>query len=78
VQEQDEPFVVDAEFVVGRPPDAVEGMTFACPAAMNLGPLGLPPHQRYEWRLMVDGKAHEDWRLPFYTRPPAQGQQRAA
>jgi hypothetical protein len=23
---------------------------------------------RYEWRLTIDGKADEDWRLPFSVR----------
>jgi hypothetical protein len=74
----DEAFVIQGEFEVGRPPGAPRGMTFPSPVPINLGPLGLPPHQQYEWRLQIDGQAHEDWRLVFNTVPPIQGQQQRA
>lgn len=78
IQDADEPIVIEGEFEVGRPPGAPKGATFPFPAAINLGPLGLPPHQHYEWRLQVDGEAREDWRLEFHSMPPIQGQQRRA
>jgi hypothetical protein len=68
----DEPLVVKGEFEAGRPPGARSGMTFPVVVPLNLGPLGLPPHRQYEWRLLVDGNAREDWRLVFYTTPPIQ------
>jgi hypothetical protein len=78
VHDSDEPLVAEGQFEAGRPPGAPVGATFPCPVAMNLGPLGLPPHQTYEWRLLVNGEAREDWRLVFYTIPPIQGQQQQA
>jgi len=73
----DEPLIIGGEFEVGRPPGAPIGMTFPVGVPLNIGPLGLPPHQRYEWRLQVDGQTDEDWRLVFNTTPPIQ-QQKAA
>jgi hypothetical protein len=72
IRDADEPLVIQGQFEVGRPPGAPIGTTFPFPVPINLGPLGLLPHSHYEWRLMVDGKAHEDWRLVFHTRPPIQ------
>jgi hypothetical protein len=37
--------------------------------AFNLGPIPLQHGARFEWRLTIDGKAHEDWSLGFSTRP---------
>ena len=78
LHDSEEPFVAEGQFEVGRPPGAPTGTTFPVAVPLNLGPLGLPPHQRYEFRLQVDGQAHEDWRLVFNTIPPIQGQQRRA
>jgi hypothetical protein len=73
-----QPLVVEGQFAVEATEDALDGQTFPCSVGINLGALGLPPHQTYEWRLMVDGEADEDWRLVFHTIPPVQGQQRRA
>jgi hypothetical protein len=78
IQGNREPFVFEAQFDVQRPEGAPSDWTIPVSAGINLGPLGLPPHQTYEWRLMVDDKTHEDWRLVFHTIPPIQGQQRRA
>jgi hypothetical protein len=77
-QSQHQPLVVEGQFGVQLEEEPFAGQTFPCPVAINLGPLGLPPHQTYEWRLMVDEDTQEDWRLVFHTIPPIQGQQRAA
>jgi len=73
-----QPVVIEGQFAVQLDEDSFDGQTFPCAVGVNLGALGLPPHQTYEWRLMVDEQTHEDWRLVFHTIPPIQGQQRAA
>jgi hypothetical protein len=73
-----EPFVFEAQFNVQREEAMPDDWTIPFSVGLNLGPLGLPPHRTYEWRLMVDDNTHEDWRLVFHTIPPIQGQQRAA
>lgn len=64
----DEPVVVDAQFEVGRPAGAKPGAPIAVPMALNLAPLPLKPSAQYEWRLTIDGRSEESWRLPFRTR----------
>lgn len=49
--------------------DVKPGTPLDVPFAMNSGPLPLPPGKRFEWRLSIDGEIHEDWTLPFSTRP---------
>lgn len=73
-----QPLLVEGQFEVQRAEGVSEDWTIPFSAGLNLGALGLPPHQTYEWRLMVDGSTHEDWRLVFHTIPPIQGQQRRA
>ena len=41
--------------------------------AINIGPLPLPPGQRYVWELSIDGESQPDWHLAFSTRPPPAG-----
>ena len=48
------------------------GTAFPFPVPINSGPIPLEPGQHYEWRLLVNSQAHEDWRLAFSTRPDAQ------
>jgi hypothetical protein len=66
----DEPIVFfdDVVFEVGRPPGLKPGTPLDFPVAVNSGPLPIPPGGRYEWRLSIDGRSDEDWRLPFTTR----------
>lgn len=58
-----QPLVVEGQFEVQQAEDVPDDRTFTCSAGFNFGPLGLPPHQTYEWRLMVDGNTHEDWEV---------------
>jgi hypothetical protein len=69
----EQPVEVGGELEVGRPPGITPGTPLAIPVAINLGPLPLPPDGRYEWRLSIGEESHEHWRLPFSTRPLAQG-----
>ena len=61
-------FFDDLVFEVGRPPGLKPGTPLDFPVAVNSGPLPLEPGERYEWRLSIDGRSDEDWRLPFTTR----------
>jgi hypothetical protein len=63
---------IDGRFEVGRPPGVRSGSYQPVPFALNSGPLPLPPGGHFEWRLSIDGKTQEDWRLAFSTRPDAQ------
>jgi hypothetical protein len=66
--EGEQPVVVEGGFETGRPPGLRPGTPLDFPFAMNSGPLPLPPGQRFEWRLTVDGETRDDWRVAFGTR----------
>ena len=68
---EDEPLVITAGFEVGRPPGLKRGAPLNVPLAINLAPHPIPPNGRYEWRMTINGEAHEDWRAVFSTRPEA-------
>jgi hypothetical protein len=77
--EGEQPVRFEGTFEVGRPPGVRTGTSLPFMFAMNSGPLPLEPGRHFEWRLMINGETHEDWRLPFSTRPaPGQEQTRAA
>ena len=57
------------EFEVGRPPEVKPGTPLDLALALNLGPLPLPPGNRYVWRLSIDDETQEDWQLAFSVRP---------
>jgi hypothetical protein len=60
-------FFDDVPFEVGRPAGLKPGTPLDFPVAVNSGPLPIEPGV-YEWRLTIDGKTDEDWRLPFSVR----------
>jgi hypothetical protein len=62
---------VESTFEVGRPAGLKPGTPIDVPIAMNFPAMPIPPGGRYEWRLSIDGDAHEDWRVAFSTRPAA-------
>ena len=64
-----EPVVIDGDFEVGRPAGVKPGIPIDMPLALTIGPLPLADGSRYEWRLSIDERTDEDWRLPFSTRP---------
>jgi hypothetical protein len=39
------------------------------PIAVNIPGMVLPPGERYQWNLVVDGNTQPDWVLAFRTRP---------
>lgn len=66
----EQPLVVEGEFQVAPVPGIKAGTTLAFPFAVNFGPQpAITPGGVYEWRLSIDGEAHEDWRVTFTTRP---------
>lgn len=66
---EDEPIAIEGQFEVGRPVGTRSGTYLPFMAALNSGPLPLPPGGDYEWRLAINGQTHESWRLAFSTRP---------
>jgi hypothetical protein len=67
-EEQPVVFFDDVPFEVGRPPGIKPGTPLEFVVAVNSGPLPLEPGARYEWRLSIDGRQQDDWRLPFSVR----------
>jgi hypothetical protein len=57
----------DMSFEVGRPAGIKPGTPLDLPIAFNVGPLPLAPG-RYEWRLSINGRTDDDWRLAFTVR----------
>src|SRR5215218_6494058 len=68
-----EAITVSGEFEVGRPAGVKPGIPIDIPLAINIGPLALEPGERYEWRLAIDERTDDDWRLPFSTRAGSPG-----
>lgn len=66
------PVQIDGDAQVGRPDGVPEGSDIDLALAFQIGPVPLPPGERYEWVLEVDGETREDWRLVFSTRPAPQ------
>jgi len=72
--EGEQPFFIEGGFQVGRPPGVRPGSAIPFHFAVNSGPAPLDPGGHFVWQLAINGQAHEDWRLPFSTRPEAQSQ----
>jgi hypothetical protein len=70
------PLFLEGAFTAVPGRDAKPGTPVDLPVALNVPPQPIPPGGRYEWRLTIDGHAHEDWRAAFSTR--AVSQQKAA
>ncbi len=70
--EGEQPLYLEGEFEVGRMPGLREGSGIPFQFALNSGPVPLKPGNHYEWRLLVNNEADEDWRLAFSTRPEVQ------
>jgi hypothetical protein len=64
---------IGTEFEVGRGPGLPPGIRLNVPIAINMGPLQLAPGQ-YEWRVTLDGRGRDDWRLPFTVLAQVPGQ----
>lgn len=69
LQNVEVPFVFEA----GRPAGLVPGTPLDGCFAVNFPPMPLAPGTRYEWRVEVDGRCEDAWRVPFTVRanPPS-------
>ena len=65
------PVYAEGQFHVAPAPGTRRGTPLTVPFAIPIGAMQLPPG-RFEWRLEVDGEAHEDWRLGFTVLPLSQ------
>ena len=67
----DQPFQVQADFDVGRPPGVAPGRSFIVPVAINIPPLPFPPSRDYVVRVLVDGNLQDETAFTVRARPPA-------
>jgi hypothetical protein len=70
-----EPVEVRNDFEVGRAPELAPGRPVSFALAVNINGLPLPPGQRFQWRLELNGQGEEAWNVSFETRAvtPAAG-----
>jgi hypothetical protein len=61
----DMPVMVQGQFQVNRPDHAPPGAPLPMPLAVNFNGLGLPPGQRFAWRVSIDGDSDPDWQVAF-------------
>jgi hypothetical protein len=66
------PFGFEATLPVAAPPGSKRGMPVNVCIAIGVVQMQLPPAGRFEFRMEIDGEAHEDWRIGFNTRPAVQ------
>lgn len=62
------PVVLEADFETGRPAGVRPGTPLDVVMAVQVGPLALDPGCRFEWRLTIDDREDDLWRLAFSTR----------
>lgn len=65
------PVVVEGQLEVGRPAGLVPGTPLDSTTAINFMAMPIPPGGRYVWRLSIDGRTDENWRVAFTTRAAA-------
>ena len=66
--EQPQPLQGGGQFEVGRPTGVLPGTPIEWSFVLNFVNLPLPAAGRYVWELKINGRAEEDWQLPFATR----------
>ena len=71
--EGERPLRIEGQFMATPAPGVKPGSELSTLAAINMPPQQWVPGKQYEWRLEVDGKAEDDWRLPFQVRPARRG-----
>lgn len=66
---EERPFLIEGHHEAGRPAGLKPGTPLDGAFAIQFAGVRLPPGERLEFRLSIDGETHEDWTLPFTTRP---------
>lgn len=66
--EGDRPLEITGDFEVGRPAGIPPGTPLDATLAISIGPLPLPPGQRFVWTLAIDGESRDEWQVSFSTR----------
>ena len=66
------PVILGCEFEVGRPPGLIQGSSMDVPLVFSVGPLPLTPGNRFVWKMKIDGKERDHWRVAFSTRKAPQ------
>lgn len=70
--ENGDPIWVEAQVNVAPAPGMPFGTPMGVPIAIPVTPPELEPKARYEFKVTINGEAHEDWNLRFVTMPEAQ------
>lgn len=70
----DQPFKIEGDFDIGRPPGALPGRSFNLPVAVMVAPLSWTPGRRYVVKVAVDGETMDQ--VTFSVRPQQQPQPR--
>jgi hypothetical protein len=67
------PLAVNGEMAVTASRDLKPGSQIVGLAATLIPPIALPPSERFEWKLTLDGRTRDEWRVAFTTSElPAQ------
>jgi hypothetical protein len=61
----DLPILVQGQFQVSRTEASPPGSPLPMPLAVNFSGLGLPPGERFAWRLVIDSDTDPDWQVAF-------------
>jgi len=68
-----QPLMGEGDFSVAPIPGVKAGSELTFPFAANFAPQpAITPGGLYEWRLWIDGKTRDEWRVTFSTRPALQ------
>jgi hypothetical protein len=72
VEADGNPVLLEGEFEVGRPIGVKAGTPIDSASVVDVVGVELPPGERLEWRVSIDGDSREEWTLPFTTRAAEQ------
>lgn len=67
----EQPLLLEGAFTAPEPEGVKPGTPLDGGFSLNVV-TQLPPNERLEFRLTINGESYEDWRLPFSTRAQAE------